>query len=65
MPGEPLLRVEDLVVRFPDPHRPGGVLTALDGISLDLAPGEILGLVGESGSGKSTLVKTVLRLYDP
>ena len=65
MPGEPLLRVEDLVVRFPDPHRPGGVLTALDGISLDLAPGEILGLVGESGSGKTTLGKTVLRLYEP
>ena len=37
----------------------------LDGLSLEIAPGETLGLVGSTGSGKSTLVKLLLRLYDP
>lgn len=62
---EPLLRIEDLVVSFPDQHRPGGVLRAVDGVSLTIGRGEILGLVGESGSGKTTLGKALLRLYRP
>ena len=37
----------------------------LDGIDLDVAAGECVGLVGESGSGKTTLARTVLRLYEP
>ncbi len=54
---EPLLVIDSLAVAFRDRHRPGGVLRAVDGVSLTIARGEILGLVGESGSGKTTLGK--------
>jgi ATP-binding cassette subfamily B protein len=42
-----------------------GTRTVLDGIDLEIAPGELIGLVGPSGSGKSTLANLVCRFYDP
>jgi len=43
----------------------GQTIKAVDGINLELYPGEILGLVGESGCGKSTLSRTILQLIPP
>jgi peptide/nickel transport system ATP-binding protein len=57
-----LLRVEDLVVEF---NADGGKVKAVSGISLDLLPGETLGLVGESGCGKSTTGRAVMQLPRP
>ena len=56
---EPALRVRDLRVAYATPD---GMLGAVDGVDLDLAPGEALGLVGESGCGKSTLGRALLGL---
>ena len=59
----PLLEVRDLVVEFP--RRRGGPLRALDGVSLEIGAGEILGVVGESGAGKSLTGAAVIGLLEP
>ena len=67
-PGGPILQVERLVKHFPTDRglmASGAVVHAVDGIDLEIRPGEVLAVVGESGSGKSTLARCVLRLIDP
>lgn len=53
---EPLLSVKNMVKRF-------GGLTAVNRVSLDLYPGEVVGLVGDNGAGKSTLIKMISGVY--
>jgi oligopeptide transport system ATP-binding protein len=67
--SEPLLKVKDLKKHF---AIRGGVLSrvvdhvhAVDGVSLEVAQGETLGVVGESGCGKSTTGRCILRLIEP
>lgn len=61
-----LLHVEQVKTWFPVKRgvfaRTSGHLRAVDGVTLDVFPGETLGLVGESGCGKTTLARTILRL---
>ncbi len=62
MTADPLLAVEGLRVEFPTRQ---GTLVAVDGVSLSIAPGEVLGVVGESGAGKSLTGAAIIGLIDP
>ncbi len=55
---QPLLTVTGLVKKF-------GSFRALDGMSLDVKPGEVLGLIGPNGSGKTTCINVISGLYQP
>jgi peptide/nickel transport system ATP-binding protein len=59
--SESLLEVNDIAVEFRSRRQ---TARALDGVTLDWRPGEILGVVGESGCGKSTLARTMLCLQE-
>ncbi len=59
---EPLLRVRDLHVSF---KLDEGTVRAVDGLSFDVHPGQVVGIVGESGCGKSVTMKAILQLVEP
>lgn len=69
MSREPIIRAESVCKSFRGPSRGLGQghaeLRAVDGVTLDVMPGETVGLVGESGCGKSTFGRLLLRLYEP
>ena len=67
--GEPLIRLRGLKKYFPITQgiliqRHVGDVHAVDGVDLEVYPGETLGLVGETGCGKSTLARVVMRLFE-
>ena len=58
--SESILRISDLRVTFTGAAKP---VRAVDGVDLELAPGEVVALLGESGSGKSVTLRSILRLH--
>ncbi len=60
--AEPVLTIRDLRVYF---NIRAGTVRAVDGVDLDIAEGEKLGLVGESGSGKTTTALAIMRMIKP
>src|SRR5262249_7076782 len=60
-PAPAILAVDNISKRFETPE---GAVTALDGVSLSVAPGEFLGVIGPSGCGKSTLFSIIGGLLD-
>ena len=60
--NQPLLEVRNLRVEFPTRR---GTLVAVDDVSFDIAPGEVLGVVGESGAGKSLTGAAIIGLLEP
>jgi oligopeptide/dipeptide ABC transporter ATP-binding protein len=60
--ASPVLAVRDLRVQF---FLDEGTVRAVDGVDLDVFPGQVVGIVGESGCGKSVTMKAVLRILEP
>jgi simple sugar transport system ATP-binding protein len=58
MAAKSYMRVENVVKKF-------GPFTAVDGVDLDIAPGEVHALLGDNGAGKSTLIKIMSGVHQP
>ena len=68
--SEPVLKLEGLKKHFESTsggifNKKKGFVKAVDGVDLEIMPGQTVGLVGESGCGKTTVGRTVLKLYEP
>lgn len=65
LPTDPLLKIANLIVAYPSRHRHGAPFLAVNGVSLEVGAGEVVGLVGESGCGKTTLGNAVMGVISP